>query len=55
MSLSFSPSINTHAYVSHVNATHTHTATLHYSLTLSLSLPQIEIIQFMDTVPDLPG
>lgn len=25
------------------------------SIILSLSLPQIEIIQFMDTVPDLPG
>lgn len=35
---SFSPfAINTHAYVSHVNATHTRTATLHYSLTLSPS------------------
>lgn len=55
MSRSVSLSINTPACVSHVNATHTHTATLHYSLTLFLSLSQIEIIQFMDTVPDLPG
>lgn len=38
LSPSFSPfAINTHAYVSHVNATHTLTATLHYSLTLSPS------------------
>lgn len=32
-----------------------HTLSQPLSIILSLSLPQIEIIQFMDTVPDLPG